>query len=180
MDKFSKRNMQRFLGAIAVAVAIPMTATAFQGAAGDGECSMENRRGPRGSLKGGEMPMPHLQGLKLSEAQRDKLFDIMHAQAPVMREKMKALHKAEEELRALATASDFSDAKAISLSDAATRAQADMTLLRVRTERQVFEMLTAEQRKLMLERRRQGDGHGHRDNEAREGERRQRNMPNPQ
>ena len=112
-------------------------------------------------MGGGEMMPPHLRGMNLSEAQRDKVFEIMHAQAPAMREKAKALRTAEDNLRALAASPDFSEAKARALADESAKAMADMTLARVKTERQVFDLLTPEQRKEAAEarsRRGRGDG----------------------
>lgn len=98
-------------------------------------------------MGGGEMGLPFMHELKLSEAQEDKIFNIMHTQAPLMREKGKALHKAEEGLRGLAQSGDYSEAKAKSLTDTMGKAIAEMTLLRVKAERQVYEVLTPEQRK---------------------------------
>ena len=112
-------------------------------------------------MGGGEMMPPHLRGLNLSEAQRDKVFEIMHAQAPAMREKAKALRTAEDNLRALAASPDFTEAKARALADESAKAMADMKLARVNTERQVFDLLTPEQRKEAAEARSQrgrGDG----------------------
>lgn len=103
------------------------------------------------------MMPPHLRGLNLTEAQRDKIFEIMHAQAPAMRDKAKALRKAEDELRALTAAADYSDAKAKSLADAGAKAMSEMTLARAKAERQVFEVLTPEQRKQLAEMKASGE-----------------------
>ena len=117
MKAISHGNIKRFLVAASVALAVPLTAVAFQGHPGGhhgcGDFAMQGGPG-----MGGEMMPPHLRGLNLTEAQRDKIFEIMHAQAPVMRDKAKALRKAEEDLRALTAAADYSDAKAKSLADA--------------------------------------------------------------
>ena len=45
----------------------------------------------------------------------------------------------------------YSDAKARSLADAAAKAMSEMTLARAKAERQVFEVLTPEQRKQLAE-----------------------------
>ena len=144
-------NIKRFLVAASVALAIPLTAAAFQGHPGGHHgCGDFARHGGPGMM-GGDMMPPHLRGLNLTEAQRDKIFEIMHAQAPVMREKGKAVFKAEADLRALTASPDYSDAKARSLADAAAKAMAEMTLARAKAERQVFEVLTPEQRKQLAE-----------------------------
>ena len=164
MKTVSHGNIKRFLAAAGVALAVPLTAAAFQGPHGGHQgCGDFAAHGGPG-MGGGMMP-PHLHGLNLIEAQRDKIFEIMHAQAPVMREKGKAVFKAEADLRALTASPDYSDAKARSLADAAAKAMSEMTLLRAKAERQVFEVLTPEQRKQLAEmkpsdepRRGRGDG----------------------
>lgn len=106
---------------------------------------------------GPESPMQALRGVKLSEAQRDKVFEIMHAQAPAMRERAKAEQKANEELRKLAAAPDYSEAKARALSEAIGKAAAESALARVKVDRQIADVLTPEQRKQLAEIRAQAD-----------------------
>lgn len=93
-------------------------------------------------------PMPpYLLGLQLDEAQRDKVFAVLHAQAPLLREQAKALHQAETALRALSFAAAFDDARARTLADASARAMAELTLLRARGDSQILAILTPEQRR---------------------------------
>lgn len=166
MKTVSHGNIKRFLAVAGIALAVPLTAAAFQGSHGGHHgCGDFAAHGGPG-MHGGMMP-PHLRGLNLTEAQRDKVFEIMHNQAPAMRDKAKAWRKAEDDLRALAAAPDYSDAKARSLADAAAKAKSEMTLARVKAERQVFEVLTPEQRKQLAEMKpsdepRRGRGGGHR------------------
>lgn len=137
-------NIKRFLIAASVALAIPLSAAAFGGHGGHSGCAGHH-------MMGGSMLPLHLDGLNLTEAQQDKVFEIMHAQAPVMRDKAKALRKAESDLRALTSAADYSEAKARSLADEAAKAMAEMTLARAKADRQVFEVLTPEQRKQLAD-----------------------------
>ena len=155
MTTLTSSNIKRFLVAASVALAIPLGAAAFQGEPG-GHPGCGHFAGRGGPGMGGEMMLPHLRGLNLSEAQRDKIFEIMHAQAPLMREKAKAVRKAEDDLRALAAADDYSDAKARALADMAAKAISEMSLARARAERQVFETLTPEQRKQLADSRASG------------------------
>lgn len=151
MNLFSSRNVERFLIAASVALVVPLSAVAFGGPSGNsGHCAGAEMRGGPGPRGMGEMP-PCLRALNLSEAQRDKVFEIMHAQAPTMRDKAKAARKAEEDLRALGVAADYSEAKAKALADVSAKALAEMSLARVKADRQVFEMLTPEQQKQMVE-----------------------------
>jgi periplasmic protein CpxP/Spy len=150
-------NIKRFLVAASVALAVPLSAAAFPGHPGGhyGCGDFAGHGGP--DMMGGEMMPPHLRSLNLTEAQRDKIFEIMHAQAPAMRDRAKALRKAEDDLRALTAAADYSDAKAKSLADAGAKAMSEMMLARAKAERQVFEVLTPEQRKQLAEMKASGE-----------------------
>jgi len=117
-------------------------------AAGDSRGAMH-----QGARRDGAMRM--LRGLDLSEAQRDQIFQIRHAQAPAMREQIKALHAARKELRALALAPQYDAAKAKASADALARATSQAALMRVDAMRQVLAVLTPEQRQKLDERRAQ-------------------------
>ncbi len=93
----------------------------------------------------------YLRGLNLTEAQRDKVFEVMHAQAPGMREKAKAHLAAEEALRHLTAAPDYSEATALALADTLGNSLVEMALVRAKADRQIFDLLTAEQRKQLAE-----------------------------
>jgi protein CpxP len=99
-----------------------------------------DRRGPGGH------GLPFLRGVELTEAQQDRLFAILHAQAPQLREQDKIEDKAHAALRAMADAGDYSEAKAVGHAKALGQAIAARELLRVRTGAQVMALLTAEQR----------------------------------
>jgi Spy/CpxP family protein refolding chaperone len=111
---------------------------------GPGERRGPGGHGPHGSM--GRLGLPHLAGIDLSEAQEDRLFAILHAQAPQLREQDKIEDKAHEALRAMSEAGDFSEAKAVVHTKALGQAIAARELLRVRTAGQVMALLTPEQR----------------------------------
>lgn len=90
--------------------------------------------------------MRGLQRLDLSEAQEDKIFELMHQRAPNMRQQMKALKKNERELQALRQSAQFDEAQAKALIDNIARQRADIELSRLQGERQVLDVLTPEQR----------------------------------
>ena len=148
------------LSAAAALLAACIAATAVTPAFAAGEPRMEadHERGPGGhgpGAPGPDMPfgrMP-LHGLKLSDAQQDKLFAIMHAQAPERREHEKAIRKAHEALRELSRADKFDDAKAGALARDLGQAAAAAALLRARTEAQALAVLTPEQRDQLRQRR---------------------------
>lgn len=163
----SPSHLKRFLIAAGVALAIPLSAVALQGYRHPGPCGGMEAQGHPGP--GPEKMPPHLRDLSLTEAQRDKVFEIMHGQAPAMRDKAKALHQAEGELRALAAGPDYNEGKARVLTEAVAKAMSEMTLARLKAERQVYEILTPEQRKQMLEARPSGEPSGGRAGEGRRG-----------
>ncbi|MEI8301798.1 MAG: Spy/CpxP family protein refolding chaperone [Burkholderiales bacterium] len=108
--------------------------------------------------------MEFLRGVRLSDAQRDQVFSLMHQQAPIMRDKVKALGKTRQELRALALAPQFDEARAKSLSDGLASGIADMAMVRARTANAVWQLLTPEQKAQVEARRARADAgeHGHR------------------
>lgn len=110
--------------------------------------------GPRGpGPRMGGPGLHFLHGIALSEAQEDRLFAIMHAQAPQLREQEKAERKALEALDAMRESGRVDDAKAAAQAKALGQAIAAQELLRVRTAAQVMALLT-QQQKEAVERRR--------------------------
>lgn len=94
---------------------------------------------------------PFLRGVELSEAQEDKVFAILHAEAPYMREQARAAAKARTALRALAASDKYDDAKAAALAKEAAMAEANLALQHVRTQQKLLAVLTPEQRKQQAE-----------------------------
>lgn len=102
-------------------------------------------------IPGGKHLPPFLRDLKLSEAQRGRIFDLMQAQAPAMREHAKAMRKSQIELRQLGISDEYSEARAKTLADANAQAMARMGQLQASTSHQIYLLLTPEQRKQMEE-----------------------------
>jgi Spy/CpxP family protein refolding chaperone len=143
-----------FLLASSLALAVPVTASADD----------LRRVSTQGGWRGGEMQrggrhhasdMRMLRGLDLTEAQRDQIFEIRHAQAPAMRAQMKAVHAARKDLRELALAPQYDAAKAQASADALAKATSQMALMRIDAMRKMLAVLTPEQRKTLDERRAQ-------------------------
>ena len=98
-------------------------------------------------------PPPFLAGLHLSEEQQDKVFAIVHAAAPALREQEKAARKAREALRDLNESPQFDEGRLKGLADTAAKADSQLMVLRARTEHQVLALLTSEQLKQLQEHR---------------------------
>lgn len=142
-----------FLLASGLALGVPATASADDG---QRVSSAGDRHG--GAMQRGERRdrmMRMLRDLDLSEAQRDQIFQIRHAQAPAMREQAKAMRAARKDLRELAMAPEYDAAKAQASADAMAKAMATMALMRVESTRKVLAVLTPDQRKKLDERREQ-------------------------
>lgn len=150
--KISSSTARRLLLACGMALLPPLTALAQAGP-------------PYGSCEalGGQPPAaerlpPYLHGIALSDAQRDRLFELLHAQAPALRERAKSLRRAEGELQSLAFAGDYGDAGTQAALDTVARLQGEMIAARLSLDRQVGELLTPEQRRQLLERLGERDG----------------------
>ena len=164
MKNFNQTPIKRWLTVAGIALAIPLSAMAYQGNGGKmGACDgtagaygagmMQHSKG-MGTLRG-------LSRLDLSEAQQDQIFELMHNQAPTMRKQMKALKKVEMELQALKKSPDYSEAKAKELIVSKTQQRADMEMSRLQVERKIMDILTPEQRQKLSEtpvRRQNGRG----------------------
>lgn len=158
---------------LCAALALPMLAGAA-GPGADGR-AMPPSHGPEGGAEGCGPGMPpsgaghpdmgpppglgamgghglhQLRGLQLSDSQQDKVFALLHAQAPLLREQAKAADKAREALRALGRAATFDDVKATALAQASAQAMAAIALQQVRTEQKIYALLTPEQRQQLAD-----------------------------
>lgn len=111
----------------------------------DGPC--DHPPGP--AMEGGMPPEPlppWLHGLAVSEAMHDRIFEIMHAQAPNLRAREREAQRAHEALHKLSLSGSYDDAKAKLLSDTLARATAELALMRSRADQQIYRLLTPEQR----------------------------------
>jgi Spy/CpxP family protein refolding chaperone len=100
-----------------------------------------------------------LRDLKLSEDQQDKVFAIMHAAAPAVRDQSKAVRKARDALRELSQSPQFSVDAATTLAQTQGKAESQLALLRTRMEHDVYAVLTPEQRTQMTDRRHNMEAH---------------------
>jgi Spy/CpxP family protein refolding chaperone len=105
-------------------------------------------------------PPPFMMDAGLTEDQQDKVFAILHAAAPALRDREKAAHKAREALHQFIRSSSFSDGTAASLAQAQGAAEAQLALLRTKMEHDVYAVLTPEQQSKIANREKEGDVHG--------------------
>jgi len=84
--------------------------------------------------------------MDLSEDQQDKLFEILHAAAPALREQARAAFKARESLRNLSQSSGYSEAAATAIARTAAEAETQLSMLRARIDHDIYSLLTPEQR----------------------------------
>lgn len=145
-----KKHLAGFLLASSVALGVAHAANAQDWGQGGGW----QRHGHGG-------PMMGLRALDLTEAQRDQVFKIFHAQAPAMHEQMKQLRLSRAALREAASTDRYDPARAQAAADAQGKAMAQLALLRVQTAQQVRAILTPEQRAKLDEMRSRRGQHEH-------------------
>lgn len=149
-------------GTAAMMLPLSATASASMGEATDGRClsfsfrqeiSLPHRLPyPEMSdftAQGVRHVPPILRDLILTEDQQDKIFELLHAQVPVLRAKAKAAAKAQLVLRHLVHTESFDAARMRILVDAHGNALADMALMRAQIESRIRALLTPEQRMLL-------------------------------
>ncbi len=86
-----------------------------------------------------------LKDLNLSEAQRDQIFEIRHANMPALREQRKQIRVARKALKALAVQGKVDSAELKVQSEALGQATAAMARLRVQSMEQVVSVLDEQQ-----------------------------------
>ena len=163
-----KQNTKRLVVGAALALTLPLAAFAQSAppAGPDGPRPEHRWHGGQGGERGGMEDrgmedhgmgrhgmhghhhgmMGMLRGVKLTDAQRDKMFAIHHAMEPQAYEKFKILRKSHEDLRGAATSANYDEARVKAAIEAGARAKADLQLMHVRAEHEVFAMLTPEQK----------------------------------
>lgn len=152
-----KTLLKPFAAASLVALTLGAAAPAQADPDGPGGCRPSpgghQRQDPIGFGRfGGDESGPMLRGLDLSEAQRDRLFELRHAQEPRQHELMKQLRASREALQTLARSDNFDAGKARTLADNHAKAVSEMAMARAEFESKLRAMLTPEQRKTLDER----------------------------
>ena len=148
------------LAAGAAAIALPLAVMAH-GPLGDSpeSCPPTPHVGdPMALPPPGAMPMPpYLHGLELTEAQRDRLFALMHDQAPNERDQLKRALRAMEDLRRLVAADRFDVDKARILAETHGQALAQLALMHAEFDAKMRALLAPEQRQQLDEARTNGE-----------------------
>lgn len=170
----NSRHLRTFLIAAGVVFALPAHTTrafadqscAQPGAPGmmpppgvPGDMGMAPRPPMRGPEAGG-LP-PHLRGLDLSAAQRDRIAEIQCGLMTAMRARSEEAERAHRALRELAMSDAYDEVQARRLVEAAGAAMTELALARTRADNAMFLILTPEQRTRLKERGdcpRSGDG----------------------
>jgi periplasmic protein CpxP/Spy len=161
--KTRKHYLAALLAASGIALALPLAVhanpmTDGPRCEGHGAMGHGGHRGPGGEW--GAFGGHGLRGLDLSEEQQDKIFNLRHAQEPAMRAKVKELREARSNLEALTRSSAYDEARVRALTDKAGTAMAELARMHARTEHQIYQLLTPEQRKELEERKDRHDEMG--------------------
>jgi Spy/CpxP family protein refolding chaperone len=101
-----------------------------------------------GNMLEGPLP-PYLHGLTLTDDQQDRIFDLLHGQAPTARQLLRSLQKSRSQLRELGLSDKYDETAVRALADAQSKAEGDLAMLHARTDHEILVLLTPEQRKQM-------------------------------
>jgi len=148
------RRIGQFVLATVIAASTPLLAHAAPSPADAGPAASAHRGPPggpgfehhrRGGAEFGRGPH-FLHGIKLTEAQQDKVFDIVHNRAPALRDAMKTAGKSRKELNELVRSGSFKESEARALADRGAKALAEAEFLKARSDAEILALLTPEQR----------------------------------
>ena len=101
---------------------------------------------------GDRMP-PFLRGLNLTQEQRDKIFDINYAQIPTLRKTGEQMRDLKRQQMAMTLSDKYDSAKVKQLIEQQTQLQAKMQIAMADSRHQIYQVLTADQRKQLAERK---------------------------
>lgn len=142
------QSIKQLLAISALAIALPFSASSY--AESGKHCNHHDNKAGHGYKHGGHSGkggMPHhFKALNLTQDQQDKVFAIMHEQAPVKYAQHKQQRETMEALRTLAQADKFDEAKAQQLSEQLGKLEKEKALSRIKTEAKINALLTPEQR----------------------------------
>lgn len=88
-----------------------------------------------------------LRGIELDDKQQDRIFEILHEVAPAQRKAQRNAETTHRRLQHAGMASDYSEAETRKLSDQHAQAIDELTMLRVRTEKRILDVLTPNQKR---------------------------------
>ena len=112
-----------------------------------GEPKMMPRFPGMGPMAGGREHLPpYLHGIELTEVQRDKIFELQHAQAPRQREQMKALQQSMAALHTLSGSEHFDPKQARLLADTHAKALSEVIVMHAESAAKIRTLLTPEQK----------------------------------
>lgn len=155
----SRKNLASLTLALAAACAVSAPAFAQPGpdapknGRGFQAHQMHKHGAHHGHRMGARGGVENMRSLNLTEAQRDKIFEIRHAAAPETRQIAKEIAEARKALRKLGKADKFDEAKAKAAADSQGAAVAKAALLNAKTQSQIHAVLTPEQRQQLEQRR---------------------------
>lgn len=149
------QTISRFMIASSIALGVSLPASA--NAAGDKNLDCKGsyeRHGRHGEFNAASHPIPpYLKKLNLTDEQKGKIESLVQNQAQVMHDKIKVMHEAKMELRHIPMSSEYDEAKVKALSESSAKEMAEIAELHARTDHQIYQLLTPEQRKQMEEQR---------------------------
>lgn len=139
----SRLNIQKMIAITAMAMAIPMGAQAGQHGGDDKKPHSEMRHHQHGEQHGG---MRMLKKLDLTEAQQAKIDQIMKQQKETMKAAMADRRAQREDMKSLVEQDNFDAAKAERLIAQQQDRERASKLGMLRTQHEIFKVLTPEQR----------------------------------
>ena len=145
-------NIKHLIAATFLAVSLPLASSAFANEHGNdrhhsdkGAACHQGKMHNKGGLHHSGIP-PYLHGVTLTEAQKDQIFTLTHAQVPVIREQHKQEFALKKELHEVTKAEKFDDAKAQQIATKLAALEKEKSLGHARNQAKILGLLTPEQR----------------------------------
>ncbi len=137
-------TIKKLLAISTLAIALPFASLSHADAGKHCE-RHSGKAGHHASMNQNGIP-PHFRALNLTQDQQDKIFAIMHEQAPAKYAQRNQQHETHEAIRLLGQADTFDQAKAQQLTDQLGQLEKEKAMNRLQTQAKINALLTPEQR----------------------------------
>ncbi len=96
-----------------------------------------------------------LKGIKLTTEQEDKIFELMHAEVPKMRARMRAQREYRQDLMILIQSNKFEEKKARKIADKLAKIEGENALAKAHVDNSIMNLLTEKQREQVMKNKRE-------------------------
>ena len=138
-------KLNKTVATLILSMSLPLASNAIahgqENKSANSHCEHTTKQGMHGGMHQ-YSKLYYLKDVGLTDAQKDQIFSMQHAQLPKMREQYQTQYKLMQEMRETAQADQFDEAKAQSIASQMATLTQDKILARAKNQASIFALLT--------------------------------------